>query len=63
MTFPYNIKMSPSARRLTVRFGMLSAGTMVGQQGVAAPVGGRCWDSCALYSQLLHHCVNSSLLL
>jgi hypothetical protein len=46
-----------------MRFGIPSAG-MVGKQGVAAPVSSRlvCHQPCFV-CQLLHHCVNASLLL
>jgi uncharacterized membrane protein len=46
-----------------MRFGIPSAG-MVGKQGVAAPVSSRLvvCQPCFM-CQLLHHCVNASLLL
>jgi hypothetical protein len=45
-----------------MRFGIPSAG-MVGKQGVAAPVSSRLVCQPCFICQLLHHCVNASLLL
>jgi hypothetical protein len=45
-----------------LRFGFPSAG-MVGKQGVAAPVNSRLVCQPCFVRQLLHHCVNASLLL
>jgi hypothetical protein len=45
-----------------MRFGIPSAG-MVGRQGVAAPVDSRLVCQPCFICQLLHHCVNASLLL
>jgi hypothetical protein len=45
-----------------MRFGIPSAG-MVGKQGVAAPVSSRLVCQPCFMCQLLHHCVNDSLLL
>jgi hypothetical protein len=45
-----------------MRFGIPSAG-MAGKQGVAAPVSSRLVCQPCFMCQLLHHCVNASLLL
>jgi hypothetical protein len=46
----------------TYEVGIPSAG-MVGKQGVAAPVSSRLVCQPCFMCQLLHHCVNASLLL
>jgi hypothetical protein len=45
-----------------MRFGIPTAG-MVGKQGVAAPVSSRLVCQPCFLCQLLHHCVNASLLI
>jgi hypothetical protein len=42
--------------------GGLNSASIVGKQGVAAPVSSHLWDSCAFIYQLLQNCVNASFL-